>query len=64
MRVKLNDNEVIEALDVRRDITHKELVMYCLTENIHICFDTEEELNNVFDTLSNIGIIDLSSKKL
>lgn len=63
MRIKLNQNEIIEAQKIRKIDDNKELILYCINERIHIYFNSIQELYNIFNKFNNSICINLENKK-
>lgn len=63
MRIKLNQNEIIEAQKIRKIDDNKELILYCMNERIHIYFNSIQELYNIFNKFNNSIYINLENKK-
>lgn len=63
MRIKLNQNEIIEAQKIRKIDDNKELILYCMNERIHIYFNSIQELYNIFNKFNNSICINLENKK-
>lgn len=63
MRIKLNQNEIIEAQKIRKIDDNKELILYCMNERIHIYFNSIKELYNIFNKFNNSICINLENKK-
>lgn len=63
MRIKLNQNEIIEAQKIKKIDDNKELILYCMNERIHVYFNSIQELYNIFNKFNNSICINLENKR-
>lgn len=63
MRIKLNQNEIIEAQKIKKIDDNKELILYCMNERIHVYFNSIQELYNIFNKFDNSICINLENKR-
>lgn len=63
MRIKLNQNEIIEAQKIKKIDDNKELILYCMNERIHVYFNSVQELYNIFNKFDNSICINLENKR-
>jgi hypothetical protein len=63
MRIKLNQNEIIEAQKIKKIDDNKELILYCMNERIHVYFNSTQELYNIFNKFDNSICINLENKR-
>lgn len=63
MRIKLNQNEIIEAQKIKKIDDNKELILYCMNERIHVYFNSIQKLYNIFNKFNNSICINLENKR-
>lgn len=63
MRIKLNQNEIIEAQKIKKIDDNKELILCCMNERIHVYFNSVQELYNIFNKFDNSICINLENKR-
>lgn len=63
MRIKLNQNEIIEAQKIKKIDDNKELILYCMNERIHVYLNSIQELYNIFNKFDNSICINLENKR-
>lgn len=63
MRIKLNQNEIIETQKIKKIDDNKELILYCMNERIHVYFNSVQELYNIFNKFDNSICINLENKR-